>query len=375
MAGNYWKLVNEVLPLGSINAQLMKKNYLLIASLFLTTLAQAQTRVSMIETFTSSTCPPCVQGNLNLESVLANGQNDGKQVSLKYQMYWPGNGDPYYTDEGGDRRNVYGITGVPATLLDGQTEMNPASLTQSDLNTVYAVAPKANITAVYEVNQATQTVEISVDVEVLEDTPPGVRLYMAIFEYQTENNVESNGETEFYHVMKKMFENSGGKVMPPMTAGDVYHYESSYTFNGNYRLPADATDPIDHAIEHSVEEFSDLGVAVWVQTLLDKEVYQAVYAESGSVGLDENVEPIASAKIYPNPAAENATVAFHTTMTQDVTIEVINTMGQIVSSETLENVESGRSTHDLNLAELNAGLYSVRIASETGAITKRLVIE
>ena len=59
----------------------------------------------MFEVFTSSTCGPCVQGNINLGNVLS---NYSEQYSLlKYQMSWPGNGDPYFTDEGYDRRVFY----------------------------------------------------------------------------------------------------------------------------------------------------------------------------------------------------------------------------------------------------------------------------
>lgn len=351
------------------------KYFLLVASLISVSAFAQNDRVTLIETFTSSTCPPCNPGNTNLEAVLANGQNDGRQVSIKYQVDWPGAGDPYYTLEGDDRRNVYSISGVPSTHLDGTTQINPSSLTQSNLNTTYAVPARANITGTYQVNEATQTVEVSIDVEMLENTPPGVRLYAAIFEYETFNNVETNGETEFFHVMKKFFEGSGGKVLSPMMAGDIYHYEASYTFNGNYRLPADAGDPIDHTIEHSVEEFSDLGVAIWVQTLLNREVYQAAYAVPGQVGMNEEKLAFGTAKIYPNPASDLATIAFQSTENQDVALEVINALGQVVSTESIEDVEIGRITHKINTSGFESGMYTVRISSDNGVISERMVIE
>lgn len=353
----------------------MKKSYLLLGLLALPIALQAQTRTSVVETFTSSTCPPCNPGNQQLESILSNGQNDNNTVSIKYQLDWPGNGDPYYTVEGGDRADGYGVSGVPASYLDGQTSLNPNNLSQGDLDAVHAVAARANITGVYQIDEANQTIEISVDVEMLENTPPGVRLYMAIFEYQTFNNVESNGETQFEHVMKKMINGVGGVVMSPMMAGDVYNWTGSYTFEGNYRLPANAGDPIDHSIEHSVEEFSDLGVAIWVQTLLDRSVYQAAYAVPGVVGLEENVNAIASAELYPNPSSTKTTVAIQSIETQDVTVELINAQGQILSTETLKDVPAGRTTHDLQIADLANGMYTVRISSENGLVSKRLVVQ
>jgi len=310
-----------------------------------------------------------------LESILNNGQNDDNAVSLKYQLDWPGNGDPYFTEEGGNRRSVYSVSGVPTTVLDGQTSLNPNGMSQGDLSIVQAVAPKANITGVYQVDEATQTVSVNVDVQVLENTAPGVRLYMAIFEYETFNNVESNGETQFEHVMKKMINGSGGVVMPPMMAGDTYNYNGSYTFEGNYRLPNNANDAIDHSIEHSVEEFSDLGVAIWVQTLLNREVYQAAYAVPGVVGLSENENAIATAQLYPNPSSTFTTVAFQTTENQDVTVDLINTQGQILSSELIQDVPAGRTTYDFSTEALANGMYTVRISSEKGLVSKRLVVQ
>ena len=39
--------------------------------------------------------------------------NPGEHNSIKYQMHYPGNGDPYFTYEGLDRYNFYGINSVP----------------------------------------------------------------------------------------------------------------------------------------------------------------------------------------------------------------------------------------------------------------------
>lgn len=354
----------------------MKKYYIILGALFVGFSASSQTdRVTLIETFTSSTCPPCVQGNVVLEGLLADPQNDDKAVSLKYQMSWPGSGDPYFTDEGDIRKSVYSVSGVPDTRLDGNTQFNPASLTQGDLDALYAIPNKVTIVGTYEVNQASNTVEVEVTVTVLEDTPPGLRLYMGIYEHVTYNNTGGNGETQFENVMKKMLPNASGKVMPPMLAGESWTHTETYTFNGNYVLPPNASSPIDHATQHSIEEFSDLGVALFVQTLSTREVYQAGYAAPGIVGLDDNDGAIASAKIYPNPAADNALVAFQSTENQDFKIEVLNLFGQVVYSTVLENVEAGRTTHNIDISELANGMYTVRISSDNGLVSKRLSVQ
>lgn len=357
----------------------MKKNiYSLIAILGLSGLSYAQPeRVTLVETFTSSTCPPCNPGNVALEGLLADPQNEGKYVSLKYQMSWPGSGDPYFTTEGDVRRGLYSVLGVPNTEVDAGFNDNPSSLGQNILDAAYAVAPKMDIQAYYQINEATQTVDMQIDLEALTDISYGNRMFVAIYEFTTYNNVKSNGETSFEHVMKKMIPGASGTVLTPMVTSDTRHYDLSYTFQGNYRLPADATDEIDHGTEHSVEEFSDLGVVVWVQSMSGAhEVFQANNAIMGAYPLSvEENEAILSAKIYPNPAVNTAAVAFHVAEPQDVTIKVYDMLGQVISTAEVNVAEAGRMVYTLNTEKYTNGMYTVSISSDMGSISKRLLIE
>ncbi len=353
----------------------MKNNYLFtICLLLMGGFGFAQDRVTCCETFTSSTCPPCNPGNIQLENILGDPVNDGNHISIKYQMSWPGSGDPYYTDEGNSRRSYYGVSGVPETHLDGGAGFNPGSMTQSQLDATVSVAPKCTMTALYQVNVSTQTVDIQVEIIALEDFPGGCALQTAIIEYTTDNNVKSNGETEFYNVMKKMIPGSGGSLMIGVDAGDTVNFDLSYTFNGSYVLPPDADSPIDHTIEHSIEEFSDLGVVCWVQRITSKEVLNATQGVNSAVGLDELNAEVVSAKIYPNPAVDNVAIAFQTTEETNITISIVNTVGQVVYTNTISNVQPGRTVEDVNTSDFANGLYLVNITSDSGNITKKLNI-
>ncbi|MDC3253062.1 T9SS type A sorting domain-containing protein, partial [Crocinitomicaceae bacterium] len=261
------------------------------------------------------------------------------------------------------------------TRVDGGDNIFTGAFAQNDLDASYGEPAKANITAFYEVDEAEKTISIEGDVEILVNTSPGVRIYLAVFEYSTQNNVGGNGEITFEHVMKKMLPGDGGVVMPPMSAGQVYHFEQTYQFNGDYVLPANASNAINHAVEHSVEEFSDLGVAAWVQTLSTREVYNAGYAIPGVVSLANDFNSIVSAKIYPNPATLNAAIAIQSINEQDINIELINGLGQFILTDALNKVKPGRTVHKLNLSGIMAGLYTVRISSSNGLISKRLMID
>ncbi len=351
----------------------MKKIYFLFAAVSIVTLSTAQVqRMAMVETFTSSTCGPCNSGNANLEDIFDDAVNADKFVSLKYQMDWPGTGDPYFTTEAGSRRSFYSVSAIPFTRIDAATGIYSYDMTQNELEDAYELAPGAELVAYYQVNG--QTVDVQVDVKALVDLPSSVRLFIAVFEYTTDNNVKTNGETEFNHVMKKMLPNSTGTTVSSCLAGDSVHIEKSHTFAGSYILPPNATDPINHTTENSVEEFDDLGVAVWLQRSSTKEVYQATYAIKGMLKTDETAQSIAFAKIYPNPACETATIAFDLNVAGDVDVEVYSSDGKVIYAENLTGLEAGRNYTNLNSSTLANGLYVVKIRSANGEFNEKFSV-
>ena len=331
----------------------------------ITVVSAVEPRMTLIETFTSSTCPPCVPANANLETLYNNPVNQGRFTSLKYQMSWPGAGDPYYTDEGGVRRTFYGITGVPNMELDGGWGGNGNALTQDIMDSYQAVPSMASIDAKYAI--INKSVEISIDINAVEDLPgTGYTMHTAIFEYKTVQNVGSNGETEFTHVMKKMLPDANGKSVGTLTKGQQFTAAYAYTFKGNFRKPNNAGDPINHATEHSVEEFTDLGVVVWLQDSQGN-IEQSAYATESAISISEN-ELSARLQVYPNPTSGFVNVSVALEETSEVEINVINNLGQVVLNQTQTTDGNIR----LDLTSLKSGLYTVQVGLEGATATEMI---
>ncbi len=320
-------------------------------------------RAPLYETFTSSTCPPCTPANVTLENLFALPANEGKFNSIKYQMSWPGTGDPYYTDEGDDLRGQYAVNSVPRLEVDGGWDQNAGNVTQALMDEWASVPSFIELSATYEL--IGQAIGVEVEINPLIDiSNNNLVLKMAVFEYETENNVKSNGETEFFHVMKKMLPDADGASVGPFTAGVMVTETEEHEFAGSYRLPNNAGDPINHATEHSVEEFEDLGVIVWIQDMATLEVLQSAEASLKPVGLD-NPDVIATAKLYPNPAQDQTTLAFQLTdAVQDLQLTVFSANGQQVSSRALGNFPQGRSTIQINTADLAPGSYMAQLDAQ-----------
>jgi len=329
-------------------------------------------RVTLIETFTSSTCPPCVPANQNYETLINKSANAGKFTGIKYQMNWPGSGDPYYTGEGGIRRGYYGISAVPYMLIDGGWNQNGNNLTQSVMDNYQQQASTATISAQYLVTG--QKVEISVTVNAVEDLPgTAYRMYIAIVEGKTTQNVGSNGETEFFNVMKKMVPFSAGSFMGLLTKGQSYVKHYSYTFNGNYRLPSNANNPINPSIEHSVEDFNDLKVVVWIQENVSSKVEQSAYATISAIGLEENTLDN-DIIIYPNPSSDLINIDVNAISNNNVEIQIVNTLGQVVFIKENVSLTTGANSLQLNVSHLKAGIHVVNIISENQVVTKTISI-
>ncbi len=284
------------------------KKLLLIFSLFIfqfNTEAQVQ-RIPLHEGFTSSTCGPCQPGNANLEAIYSTAPH--KQNVLRYQMSWPGTGDPYYTGEGNVRRNFYGVNSIPRLEVDGGWNGNSNSYTATLRDVAYNVPAFMTIGVDHQV--VCKTVNIDVEVIALQNFSGNNNLFVAIYETETYNNLKSNGETIFVNVMKKMVGGANGTSLGAISNGDTINYSFSYTFNGDYRLPPNANDPINNGTEHSVEEFFDLGVVAWVQNTSSRQIHQSAYGVSPTkvdVGMTQVLTP---KDIHENSAPKDVAVVF-----------------------------------------------------------------
>jgi len=89
------------------------------------------------------------------------------------------------------------------------------------------------------------------------------------------------------------------------------------------------------------------------------------------VGVEEVLENTLS--IFPNPASNNATVALNLTVSNEVVIEVVNTLGQKVFVQS-SKMNAGENTVKLPVETLTTGLYYVNIKIANEMITEKLNI-
>jgi hypothetical protein len=221
-------------------------------------------RKPAFEEFTSSTCGPCASFNTSFNPWTV---SHADQITLiKYQMNWPSPGDPYYTDEGGVRRDYYGVSFVPWPQCNGAFVDYNIGAVQAAFDEAILLPGIAKIVSSHTLNGT----EITVNANILpfanfED----FRAHIIVIENVTTGNTGSNGETEFHHVMMKMMPDANGT-----------------TLNLNDRESVSLTETFDLA-GTNIEEFDDLSVVVLFQDNANKEIFQSEYSiEDGAFSVE-----------------------------------------------------------------------------------------
>jgi hypothetical protein len=317
----------------------------------------SRSRTILLEAFTSSTCGPCLYGSMNLKKVLE--ENEGKYALIKYQMGFPGAGDPYYTSECGTKGAFYGVTGIPAIHMEGSAfNVITSLLKNSDLLSLQNVPAFMEVNVDYYVEGQTVYTQTNI-IPTIEFSGENLRLYLAIVEKKTYNNIGTNGETEFEDVMKKFVPDVNGVALENLTVNTPLVILQSWEFKGNYRLPTNAGSQINHEIEHSVENFDNLTVVAWVQDAQSGIVYQAANGvEVSNFAVTSSAFP-ADITLFPNPFSD----AFTITNAENIReITMTNIFGQVVKKRVL----SGTNTIMINAHELPTGFYLIKILTTGG---------
>ena len=391
---------------------------------FAVTMGSTQ-RIPLIEHFSSSTCGPCKDVNINMNTLTAN--NPGKYTYVKYPLSFPYPGDPYNTEDAKVRTTYYGVTSAPHLFLDG-TNQGFGAIKAQNFEAQYNIPAYVNIKGAFDVDY--DSIRIVADFMSYVDIN-NVRVFASVNEKTTTKNVSENGETEFHHISLTMPDNAEGRIVN-IKAGEYYRMECTLNITETF-----------------MEDIGDLEVALWIQNYETKEVYNSRYAydytshcypiQNLAINVKDNERNVTwNAPEKGNPIGynvyinnelvlENTTeLSYNTTSNDDVFfVEVValyendktsvgvakkyaygdnviehnvlqcsvypnpvNNKLYIVTEDEVENVvvydiygrvqnlrnsETQKLRNSIDLSDLKAGIYFVKINTEKGNIVKRII--
>ena len=305
---------------------------------------------TMFEEFTGSTCSACViLADNTLDSFFINKVVPEEYTLIKYQMNFPGAGDPYYTSQCGVRASMYSVYGIPHFVMDGSKVPHASVMTQGTevFYQYYEDNKEYNATMSIEATHNLDIPNKDLDVTVKINSRvsySNIKLYVAVVEKQTTGNVGSNGQTEFDQVFMKMLPGAGGKTIN-LTANQQATFQITGDLNGTF-----------------IEEMNDLEIIVFVQKT-DKTMLQSTVS-----GAPTGIEKVDSKEvhIYPNPANDEIYIK----NAQGTNIKIIDLQGRVLISDYCSD-----NNTQIDVSYLSKGVYFVQIIVDNNIKTKKIIIE
>lgn len=240
------------------------KKFFTIALIFALTgalYAQKAERLTLLEHFTSAGCGPCASSNPALQALL--NTNSDKVISIKYQVLV--GFDPMYyhnTEDVSARASLYNVSSVPNSVFDGnQYNGHPSGMNQTRIDNRARVESPLSISVSHQITPGYDTIKVQADITAHESVESSnLKAYIVVVEekIEFEEAPGSNGETEFFNVMKKILPSGNGQSISP-AQGSTLSLEDEWELANVY-------------------DDNRLGVVVFVQDNSTKEVIQAGYS-------------------------------------------------------------------------------------------------
>ena len=350
----------------------MKKFFttLLLLSLILvfrTGDVNAGDRMMLIEFFTSSTCGPCASNNPTMTAFI-NASDPDRISAVGYHMSWPAPGnDPMYlynTSENDARRNYYGINSIPHARYDGIIDVAPP-YNQGTLQSYYN--SRKDILSPVTIILSDSTFGDSVRVRALIYcetliTNPSVNVLLAVIEKHIHYTSPpgTNGETDFYWVMRNMLPTGTGTpvtLYPGMTKVIEQTFWMDPLWQANQVDLVAFVQAADKEILNSAKKTMNF-------TLLSNPAYQVVnQGQSGSKDYSIIIPHVANG--YTSPVTFTAAVDPPTT----------GVSASFIGGNVINSFPDSVNLRVTSTAAVPAGVYKVIATgtSGTGKIHKTVI--
>jgi len=102
----------------------------------------------------------------------------------------------------------------------------------------------------------------------------------------------------------------------------------------------------------------------------------SAYYGEGTTGIDDNESQISYMMVYPNPATDNLTISYSIDRDAEISISILNQLGQKVKREIKQYQQAGSITENIDISEIPAGIYYVQVSNgDKSLLTQKLLIK
>lgn len=323
----------------------MKKLLLMGGFAFMTLGLTAQERLVLFEEFTGENCGPCASANPGLMQKVNN--NDDVLI-IKYQSPIP-SGGPIYQQNTVDiqaRMSYYSVPSAPYGRIDGEIVGSGQYAGNVSLTTPQMLVDAANVPTTIDVEivnynrvlgESTVDFEVKVTSTVAQDFSNAV-VHVALLESLFFNSPPgTNGETEFYNVVRKMYPNAQGQALQTTFTAD-----ESQTFTISAEIPTyvDPNSADLRFVAFAQDNTNKKVLNAAVTRTVEKDLYSldlsSPFLGSLLCGVESDVMPSSKFKNVGSETVTSADIYYRTT---DGT-----TTSNWVSGQWTGTLEPGKST-------------------------------
>jgi len=311
---------------------------LLLSVAFMIAKAQS-TRMVLAEGFTSSTCGPCGQQNPAFDALLH--ANEDIITSVKFHMSWPAPGnDPMYlhnTVDNNARRTYYNVGSVPHVFLNGDYFNGvPASISQSTINAAAAITSPFEIQLQHRLTADEDSVYVTMLIKATNNVSGQLVAHIAVIEKEIHfaSPPGTNGERDFYNVMKALLPSRSGTQLSAFQTGDYVIIQTAWALANVYNN-------------------DQIAAVAYVQDNTTKHVHQAAVSSTNAI-----------VPVYANDAA----------VTEVMNVTSTNCSGRITPAMQLTNYGSDNLTSATVVFSINGvELQTIEWTGEIGFLESAII--
>lgn len=178
--------------------------------------------------------------------------------------------------------------------------------------------------------------------------------------YETKPNPVPAADMVYDHVARAIGNDQIVGDAGSLPATIAYGAEESYT----YTIPFSA--------DWDMNNLHFIGMLVKGST---GEIINAgsVKGELDDSGIEEVVSNF-NVTVFPNPASDISNIQLELMETANVTVEIYNTVGKLVFSNSTQNLTQGQYNYSIDVSDFSSGIYSVRTIVNSSVKTTKLSV-
>lgn len=289
-------------------------------------------------------------------------------MAVRYHVWWPGAGDPYYvfnTAENRARTNYYGVGGVPTLKIDGFIDGGGNGQYWGRIVNRHHMDSPLVITLGGTYDDSSRAGTLNVRIIAIDDADWN-SLYVRIA--LTESRLywhAPNGANYHHQTMRDMIPTAVGQSLN-------ISYGDTVDITQNFMCPTQVN-------------YENAELVVWVQNDQYREIYQAAHiwlSDMEAVGIEDSPEvPRAFDLVqnYPNPFNAGTTIEFALTKPGVVELGIYDIVGRKVA--TLVDGTMPAGAHQIvwdgiddSGNPVSSGVYFYRLESGGENLTMRMVL-